>query len=232
MLRGLDAVEKARLRKLAVIFLRQKTITGASNLQVTDKMAVVIATQAVLPVLQLGLAYYRGWVEIILYPGGFRVSRESADQNGLVSSDARVLSGESWLRGPVILSWEDVEHDMDSSAPGHNVVVHEFAHKLDMLNGRANGMPPLHPTMEIEQWTDVLSRAYGILQQKVAHQDPARINDYAATAPAEFFAVVSEYFFTAPDVLEQYCPRVYRQLIQFYRQDPALRLGLEKEQLS
>jgi len=224
LLRDLSSVEKAGLRKLATLFLRQKTITGAHGFQVTDEMAVVIAAQAALPVLELGLDYYRGWVEVILYPGAFRVSHENVDENGLVSSEARALSGESWLRGPVILSWEDVEHDLDFPQPGHNVVVHEFAHKLDMLNGRANGMPPLHPRMEIEQWTQALSAAYGVLQQQVALQHPTRINAYAATTPAEYFAVISEYFFTAPDVLMYHCPEVYGQLTQFYRQNPFMRL--------
>jgi Mlc titration factor MtfA (ptsG expression regulator) len=223
LLHDLSPVEKAGLRKLATLFLRQKAITGAHGLRVTDEMAVVIAAQAALPILELGLDYYSGWVEVILYPGAFRVKRESVDQNGLVSSEARILSGESWLRGPVIISWEDVERDLDFPHPGHNVVIHEFAHKLDMLNGRANGMPPLHPRMEIEHWTQALSAAFGVLQQQVAHHHPTRIDAYAATTPAEYFAVVSEYFFTAPDVLRHHCPEVYRQLTEFYRQDPVLR---------
>lgn len=223
LLYDLSPVEKTCLRELATLFLRRKSITGAHGLLVTDEMAVVIAAQAVLPILVLGLNYYSGWVEVILYPGAFRVNHDSADLNGLISSEERVLSGESWLRGSVILSWEDVKHDLDSPHPGHNVVVHEFAHKLDMLNGRANGMPPLHPYMEIELWTQTLSAAFGVLQQQVIHQHPTRINAYAATTPAEYFAVVSECFFTAPDILKHYCPEVYLQLTKFYRQDPYLR---------
>ncbi len=219
----LSSVERARLRELATLFIHQKTITGAHGLLVTDEMVVIIAAQAALLILELGLDYYSGWVEVIVYPGAFRVNHESVDQNGLVSSEARILSGESWLRGPVILSWEDIEYDLDSPHPGHNVILHEFAHKLDMLNGSANGMPPLHPRMEIKQWTQALSAAFEVLQQQVAHQHPTRINAYAATTPAEYFAVISEYFFTAPDVLMHHCPEVYRQLTQFYCQDPFLR---------
>ena len=222
-LHALSAVERAALRELATLFLYEKSLSGAHGLQVTEDMAVTIAAQAALPVLELGLDYYAGWVEIILYPGAFQVSHESVDENGLVFSEARNLSGEAWLRGPVILSWEDVRHDLESPRPGHNVVIHEFSHKLDMLNGRANGMPPLHPDMEIGQWTQVLSRAFDILQQQVLDQHPTRINAYAATAPAEYFAVVSEYFFTAPGVLLEHCPDVYLQLTRFYRQDPVSR---------
>ncbi len=223
LLHDLSSTEKAGLRELATLFLCQKTITGAQGLLVSDEMKVIIAAQAVLPVLALGLDYYNGWVEVILYPGAFRVSHGDVDQNGLVSSESHNLSGESWLRGPVILSWEDIEYELHAPHPGYNVVVHEFAHKLDMLNGRANGMPPLHPRMEIDQWTHALSVAFETLQQQVAHQHSTRINAYAATTPAEYFAVVSEYFFTAPDVLGKYCPDVYLQLTQFYRQNPVSR---------
>lgn len=222
-LHRLSSVEKAHLRELATLFLHRKTITAARGLQLTDEMIVIIAAQAVLPILKLGLNYYSGWVEIILYPSVFRVNHNTVDTDGITSNEAYTLSGESWLRGPVILSWTDVEHDLHSPCPGHNVLIHEFAHKLDMLNGRADGMPPLHPHMQIKQWTAALSDAYEVLQQHVAHHQRTRINAYAATTPAEFFAVVSEYFFTAPDTLQHHCPKVYLQLTHFYRQDPLTR---------
>jgi len=223
LLQDLSSIERVGLRELATLFLYQKTITGAQGLLVNDEMKVIIAAQAVLPVLELGLDYYNGWVEIILYPGAFRVNHGNVDENGLASNESHNLSGESWLRGPVILSWEDVEYELHAVHPGYNVVVHEFAHKLDMLNGRANGMPPLHPRMEIDQWTHALSAAFETLQEQVAHKHPTRINAYAATTPAEYFAVVSEYFFTAPSVLRKHCPDVYLQLTQFYRQSPVAR---------
>jgi len=223
LLHDLSSVEKAHLRKLATLFISSKTMTGAHGFQITDEMVVVIAAQAALPILKLGLDYYNGWVEIIVYPGAFRTNHDSVDPNGLTSSEANILSGEAWLRGPVILSWQDVEHDLHPPYPGHNVVVHEFAHKLDMLNGSANGLPPLHPRMKIKQWAEALSTAYEVLRQQVAHHQRTRINAYAATTPAEFFAVVSEYFFAAPDILKQHCPEVYQQLTQFYLQDPLIR---------
>ena len=223
LLHGLSSVEKAHLRELTTLFLRRKTITGTRGLQLTNEMVVVVAAQAALPILKLGLNYYSGWVEVVLYPDAFRVNHDNVDSNGVTSSEANILSGEAWLRGPVILSWEDVEHDLHSPYPGHNVVVHEFAHKLDMLDGSADGMPPLHPRMKITQWAEALSSAYEVLQQQVAHHHRTRINAYAATTPAEFFAVVSEYFFTDPDTLNHHCPEVYQQLIQFYRQDPISR---------
>ncbi len=230
LLHGLSSVEETQLRELATLFLHRKTISTAHDFQLSNEMLVVIAAQAVLPILKLGLDYYSGWVEIIIYPGAFRVNHNSVDLNGLASNETNILSGEAWLRGPVILSWEDIEHDLDSQHPGHNVVVHEFAHKLDMLNGSANGMPPLHPRMEIKQWTAALSSAYETLRQQVAHHHRTRINSYGATTPGEFFAVVSECFFAAPDILNQHCPKVYQQLVQFYRQDPLLRREQKNDQ--
>ena len=219
---GLSAVEKAHLRELTTLFLHRKALSGVRGLTVSSEMAVVMAAQACLLILKLGLGYYDGWVEVVIYPGAFRVARDSADATGLVSHQEQALSGESWSRGPVILSWDDVAAELAVSRPGHNVVVHEFAHKLDMLNGSANGMPPLHPDMEQQQWTDIFSGAFNHLQQQLAHHHPG-INSYGATAPAEFFAVTSEYFFTDPQLLHYQYPAVYGQLALFYRQDPAIR---------
>lgn len=225
LLHHLSSVEKAQLRVLATLFIRRKTLTPARGFQLTNEMIVAVAAQASLPILKLGLDYYSGWIEVIIYPGAFRVKHDSADERGVVSNESQALSGEAWLRGPVIFSWEDIQHDMHFPHLGHNVVVHEFAHKLDMLNGRADGLPPLHPRMNIKQWAAALSQAYETLRKQVAHHQRTRINAYGATTPAEFFSVVSECFFAAPDVLKQHCPAVYVQLVQFYRQDPGSRIS-------
>lgn len=217
LLRGLDAVQMAHLRELATWFLHNKAINGVQGLEVTPAMRVAVAVQACLLILNLGIDYFAGWVEIILYPAAFRVHHQQVDAIGLVHDDANALSGESWLRGPVILSWEDVERDSYHPRAGHNVVLHEFAHKLDGLNGVTNGMPPLRRGMDREVWSESLSGAYDRLCQQVAKGEKAFINPYAATSPAEFFAVASEYFFTAPDILKNCCPAVHRQLVLFYR---------------
>jgi len=227
VLQNLGAVEKARLRKLATLFIHDKTFTGAHDFRVTDEMAVAIAAQAALPILNLGMEYYDGWIEVIIYPDSFQVNHDNIDTSGIISEETHLLSGESWLRGPVILSWQDIERDMRPDFPGHNIVIHEFAHKLDMLNGRTNGMPPLHPRMKAWQWTKALGTAFDILQRQVEHHHRTRIDAYAATTPAEFFAVVSEYFFAAPSILCKHCPEVYQQLTQFYLQDPLIRCKCE-----
>jgi len=216
----LSAVEQAHLRELTTLFLHRKTINGVQGLIVSPEMAVIVAAQACLLILKLGLDYYHGWVEVVIYPSAFQVDRDTTDSNGLVSHEAHALSGESWSRGPVILSWDDIATELSAGRPGYNVVVHEFAHKLDMLNGSANGMPPLHGNMVRDQWTDAFSNAYEHLQQQLMHGHYSDINAYAATDPAEFFAVMSEYFFTAPQIIFDHYPAVFEQLVLYYRQNP------------
>ncbi len=220
--RGLSAVERAHLRELTTLFLHRKSLSGVQGLIVTMELALAVVAQACLPILKLGLDYYSGWVEVVIYPGAFRVVSDSTDTAGLVSHQEQAVSGESWSHGPVILSWDDVAAGLAASLPGHNVVVHEFAHKLDMLNGSANGMPPLHPDMAQQRWAAVFSDAFDHLRQLTHHHRPT-INAYGATAPAEFFAVASEYFFTDPQTLQHQYLAVYDQLALFYRQDPAAR---------
>lgn len=216
----LSAVERAHLRELTTLFLYRKRINSVKTLPLSERMRVIIAAQACLLILHLGLRYFDDWVEVIVYPGAFRIERDTTDENGLVSHQSNVLSGESWSHGPVILSWEDIEQDLAHPLGGRNVIIHEFAHKLDMLNGRANGMPPLHASMEISVWTNTFSAAYEHFQTQLALFHSTPIDPYAAMSPAEFFAVVSEYFFSAPRTLHQIYPDVFAQLALFYRQNP------------
>lgn len=218
VLRELDAVQMAHLREMTTWFLDQKSITGAQGFEVTPSMRVAVAAQACLLILNLGVEYFDDWVEVILYPGAFRVNHVQMDSIGLVHDEESALSGESWLRGPVILSWEDVERDSYHPQSGHNVVLHEFAHKMDGLNGVTNGMPPLRRGMSRKRWAEAFSGAYDALCQQVSAGKSAFINPYAATSPAEFFAVLSEYFFTAPDILKNRYPSVHKQLTLFYLQ--------------
>jgi MtfA peptidase len=222
LLQGMSSVEKAYLRELSSLFLYQKRIIGV-DLQITETMRISVAAQACLPVLTLGIGLLNGFTDIIIYPGAFRVSRDEQDEYGIVHHNERILSGEAWTRGPVILSWDDIERDLQALHQGHNVIVHEIAHKLDMLNGQANGMPPLHVDMQTVQWTAALSTAYEQLHQRLEHHHRVCVNPYAATNPAEFFAVFSEYFFCSPDILHRNFADVYEQLRLYYRQDPLRR---------
>jgi Mlc titration factor MtfA (ptsG expression regulator) len=217
----LNNSELERLRECVTLFLNAKEISGAHGLVVTGEMRMTIAAQACILILNLDLDYYDGWVEIIVYPGGFVRDYEYIDEDGVAHHAREAASGESWLGGPVILSWEDVvtaEPDL-----GYNVVIHEFAHKLDMLNGDANGFPPLHANMSREVWSEVFSRAYADFCSRVDGDEATELDSYAAEDPAEFFAVVSEAFFQIPGLVRSRYPAVYEQLASFYRQDPALR---------
>lgn len=223
VLRHLTHVEQHRLREMASQFLHVKAFSGAGDQVVDDSMRIQIAAQACLLVLELDLSYFDGWHEIIVYPDTFVVRRETLDSAGLVYEARQALGGEAWSRGPVILSWADARPGAYPHGESSNVILHEFAHKLDMLNGVANGMPPLHAEMKRETWTSVFQQAYDALHHKLANQHYSIIDPYAAESPAEFFAVTTEVFFVNPQQLLHVYPDLYAQLRLFYRQDPCQR---------
>jgi hypothetical protein len=222
---GLTSVQKAHLRELTILFRQHKHFRAADGLHLDEARVLALSAYACLLVLELGLDYYDGWQDIIVYPSAFWVERDEVDDNGVVVHQHAALGGEAWLGGAVVLNWQDFQAEAEQIIPGRNLVVHEFAHKLDMLNGRANGMPPLHQSMQTQRWTQAFSQAFEQLQNQVAHGQHTQINPYAASDPAEFFAVSSEYFFTAPRLLHHTFPEVYRQLSLFYRQHPLSRMG-------
>lgn len=217
--RHLAADELARLRELVIVFLAEKTIEAAEGVLLDEDMRLVIAIQACVPILNLGLDYYSGWYSVIVYPGQFRPRHEVVDDAEVVHVDEEWKAGESWQNGPVILSWEDVQ--ASGRGDGFNVVIHEFAHKLDMLDGGVNGAPPLHTGMDRARWAAVFSEAYDDLCRRVDADTETAIDPYGSESPEEFFAVVSEAFFETPQALRDAYPFVYEQLSLFYRQDPA-----------
>ncbi len=223
LLAGLNPAQSIRLAELAVLFLRDKRIEPAQGLVLTAQMRLTIALLAGLPILGLGLDWYRGWYSVILYPAAFIPAHEYTDADGLVQVDDQVKGGEAWERGPVILSWADVA--AGCRLDGYNVVVHELAHKLDMLNGRPNGRPPMHGDMSGAAWTRDLSAAFADLGRRVDAGAQTPLDPYGAESPGEFFAVASEALFETPRVLNAEYPAVYAQLRAFYRQDPLVRLG-------
>lgn len=216
--RRLGASDQATLRVLATLFLDRKSVEPVKGLHLDDADRVLLATHACLPIVKLGLDWYDGWHSVIVYPDAFIPRRQRIDAAGVVHQTDTVLAGEAWGRGPVILSWADVLNA--GKQPGHNVVVHEMAHKLDMLNGDTNGFPPLHRRMDRRVWWRVFSSAWDRLQEERRNGIALAIDPYALESPAEFFAVASEQFFETPASLRQHLPEVYRQLEQFYRQHP------------
>lgn len=218
---ALDSASQTRLRALSSQFLEDKTFEAAAGLVLTDEMRVRIALQACLLILNLDLDYYAGWQAVILYPGDFLVPKEEIDETGVVHQWKEELSGEAWQQGPVILSWQAAANPATAQS---NIVLHEFAHKLDMRNGHADGCPPLPSGMSEREWANDFARAYASFcaQRDAGHG--TRIDDYAGESPAEFFAVLSEVFFVDPVVLQADYPAIYQQLRRFYRQDPVTRL--------
>ncbi len=241
-LRGFDEAQSERLRTLIARFLSDKTITGAHGLVVDDAMRVTIAAQACLPAMRHGLEPYADFVEIVVYPSAFAVQRQVTDDDGVVHEFEDELSGEAMDKGPVVLSWLDVAQT-DGDFPA-NVVIHEFAHKLDMADGEADGCPPM-PARLRTRWQRALERAYdqfaadleSIEDDIPAHVDPesdeadayyARlpIDPYAATDPAEFFAVAAEAFFVEPEPLAAAFPELYGCFVEYFGEDPRSRLAV------
>lgn len=217
----MSADDRERLRELSLRFLLRKRFESGGDLVLTAAMQLRIATMAAVPILNLGLDWYRGWTSVIVYPAEFVPPGEYEDEFGVVHRDRHPLSGEAWFRGPVILAWDDVR--AVGEEPGFNVVIHELAHKLDMLSDGPNGSPPLHPGMKPRDWRDSFQAAWDNLARREAEGGDLPIDPYALEDPGEFFAVSSEYFFEAPAVLAETWPEVYRQLSRFYRQDPLAR---------
>ena len=213
----LGTQERTDLRQLAREFIAAKEWTGAQGLQLTPRIQLAIALQACLPILHLGLDWYSGWVGIIVYPGDFIIPRQVMDEGGVVHEFDDQVMGEAWHGGPVLVSWFDDPED----SRGVNVVIHEFAHQLDMKNGDADGMPPLHDGMSRKRWAEVMGTAFEDFRRRVDSGEDTLIDPYAAELPSEFFAVTSEVFFEDPLLLRDDYPEVYEQLSLFYRQDPA-----------
>ena len=216
-LRGLSEEDTARLKQLVLLFLAEKEMHGAHGLELTDEVRLSIAAQACLPILNLGLDTYHGWVGVIVYPGEFRVQKEEVDENGVVHTFEEELAGEAWPGGPVILSWEDV----GMSERGYNVVIHEFAHKIHMDGGGDESYPDARKGMHAAKWRKALEDAYQRFCDEVDSGEATFIDPYASEHPAEFFAVMSEAFFTESAVLARDWPELYAQLALFYKQDPA-----------
>ena len=223
ILHGLSAAELDHLHETASLFLHRKNFAAAGGATVEVATQLRIALQACLLTLHLDEASYHGWNEIILYPDEFLRQREEVDEAGVVHRSRDILAGESWLGGPLVLSIADVE--TSGQADGVNVVLHEFAHKLDMLNGDANGFPPLHRGMDTARWAGDFSGAYADFCARVDTNEDTAIDPYAAADPAEFFAVLTEVFFETPALLYAEYPAVYAQMRLFYRQHPLQRLS-------
>lgn len=213
----LQAPDRQRLRVLAQGFLTGKQFHGAHGLRLTDEMLLSISLQACLPILRSGLDAYRSWIGVVIYPGDFVIRRHEMDEAGVVHEYDDEVLGEAWEGGPVLLSWFDANEAPD----GVNVVIHEFAHKLDMENGGVDGLPRLPAQMSRAVWAEAFSSAYEDFCREVDAGVETVLDPYGAEHPGEFFAVASESFFETPCRLAQRYPAMYAQLAAFYGVDPA-----------
>lgn len=218
--RRLPADLLVQLRRHMQVFLAEKTFVGCNGFVVTDEVRVTIAAQACLLLLNRPADYFPWLREILIYPGAFVVDRVRAMDAGVQQDQRRVLAGESWTRGRVVLSWDDVRTGAATADDGHNVVIHEFAHQLDQETGYANGAPDLGHRVRYQHWSAAFSAAYAELQRQLAAGEPTTFNPYGAQAPAEFFAVATEAFFEQPARVADAAPAVYAELQRYFQVDP------------
>lgn len=217
--RALDSERDARLQALTARFLHDKAITPIGALQLDEAERMLLAAACCLPLLEFGAEGLHGWSELLVYPDAFRTTRSHVDAAGVMHEWEDELIGEAWDRGPMVLSWADVQGDLDEPDAGFNVAVHEMAHKLDALDGLMDGTPPL-PRAWQAQWASDFQRAFDAFNAQLDAGVEPRIDPYAAEAPEEFFAVCSEYHFSAPAVLHDEQPSVAAHLARLYGPSP------------
>ncbi|MGD0674073.1 MAG: M90 family metallopeptidase [Polyangiaceae bacterium] len=216
----LDEADRTELEGLVRIFLSEKSFEGCGGLKITDEMKLTIATQACILLLHRETDIFPHVDAILVYPGPYR-ALAGANEDGVVPDDPEGRLGESWVRGIVVLTWDHVKSHAAQPKSGQNVVLHEFAHQLDSEDGSMDGTPDLGARARYTSWARVLGDEFGELSRRLHAGLRSDIDFYAATSPAEFFAVVTEMFFEKPHALKKRHPELYMELAAFYKQDPA-----------
>ncbi len=220
--RQLLADQQRRLREMTQVFVAEKNWEGCRGLEITDEVKVTIAALACLLVLGQNNVYFDHVLSILVYPDPYVAKDVEITRAGVVIEGGQTRLGEAWWRGPVILSWSDVLSGGRRQQPGQNLVFHEFAHQLDMMNGRTlDGTPPIESQQHFQRWVKVLQPEYERLVHACRHGRRSFIDCYAATNVAEYFAVITEVFFENSRMLSSHLPHVYDILRDYYRLDPA-----------
>lgn len=223
--RRLPRGDQRELLGHVLVFLEEKAFEGCGGLEITDEVRVTIATQACLLLLHRETDYYPTLKTILVYPHHYVATHREQGPGGFVIEGDQARLGESWLRGPVVLSWDDVRRGASDPNDGHNVTFHEFAHQLDSEDGANEGAPALPRPAMYTAWARVMQAEFDHLRSDLAQHHQHFIDAYGATNPAEFFAVITEAFFEQPNQLKQRHPALYDQLARFYQQDPAAWTG-------
>lgn len=222
--RLLSHAEQTELRKLIRVFLAEKKFEGCGGLEMTDEIRVTIAAQACILLLNREHDYYAGLHSVLVYPSSYLAPSKFIDPVGVVHEADEGRLGEAWLRGAIILSWDDVRRDSGDFQDGRNVTLHEFAHQLDQQDGSFDGAPLLEKRSHYRSWARVLMKEYRALGEAAERGQETLIDQYGATDPAEFFAVITEAFFESPKALKEKHPELYAELKQFFHQDTLARL--------
>lgn len=217
----LEREDRAELRGHVLVFLDEKKFEGCGGLEMTDEVRVTIAAQACMLLLRRETDYYPKLRTILVYPSRYFSIESHHAGGGVMVESAQTRLGESWHRGPVVLSWDDVRHGAIDPDDGRNVTLHEFAHQLDSEFGETDGAPALPRAAMYGPWARVLQGEYDALRTDIDKHRKIFIDAYGATNPAEFFAVITEAFFEQPKQLQRKHRALYEQLVKFYEQDPA-----------
>lgn len=220
LVRQLPVDLQLQLKQRMQVFIAEKPFIGCQGLVVTEAMRVVVAAQACLLLLNRPAEHFGNLRQVLLYPGAFVVDKVHHAAGGVLRDERQVLAGESWSQGQVVLSWDDVLEGAAVADDGRNVVVHEFAHQLDQADGTANGAPALARRADRKRWARVMGNEFAHLERQLAQGEDNLLGAYAATNPAEFFAVASEVFFERGPLLAATRPALFAELAAFYRVDP------------
>ncbi len=218
--RHLPEEDRHELRQHVQVFLGEKHFEGCRGVEITDEIRVTVAGQACILLLHRDTDYFPSLVTILVYPGAFVVKTEIQNHEMVVVYGEEEREGEAWQRGVIVLAWDSVHEGFCHPHDGDNVILHEFAHQLDLQDGDADGLPSDLPGALRPRWGQVLHAAYAALCQDVERGRFNVLDPYAATNPAEFFAVVTECFFECPRDLKQAHPDLYEVFRAYYRQDP------------
>jgi len=216
----LPEADQRELQGHLQVFLAEKYFEGCAGLELTEEIKVTIAAQACLLLLHRETNYYPRLVTILVYPYAYVAKNIEPIGGGVVQENETARLGEAWKDGVVVVSWDDVRRGALDLHDGHNVVLHEFAHQLDMENGSADGAPILDHRSQYVTWARVMSDEYEQLRRDTEQDRTSVLDEYGATNPAEFFAVATECFFEKPIPLRRKHPQLYEELKNYYRQDP------------
>ncbi len=221
LVKSLSKRDRDELGGIVQVLLYEKDFEGCGGLEITDESRVTIAGQAALLLMHRKTGYYPTLKTILVYPRAYVAPALHPGPDGTISTEPQARLGESWQRGSVILSWDDVLRGGRDPDDGKNVTVHEFAHQLDGEWGGMEGAPTLVSRAQYRDWARVLGKEYKRLVRQVHNGHRSLLDGYGATNPAEFFSVATELFFERPAAMKRQYPELYRELQQFYKQDPA-----------